>query len=161
MFGCEFSYTGRVSCIFLQTWSVHLLIIFKTFFSTDKVVRKRKPVCPKKDTNQQCREHNEKPSVWRGWISWKGMYSFSGTDFRERIYLVWAYLVTNNWGLTQPRRNAVTQVSYNKSKEDPWRKLIYSVSTVSSHFDWFPWKTVYGELSLYLLLINMVGIFFN
>lgn len=77
------SNTGRV-CLFLPTWYAHILIIFKTFFPTDKIVRKRKPVYPKKDTNQQCWEYNEKPSVWPGWISWKGMYSVSGTTFRER-----------------------------------------------------------------------------
>lgn len=54
------------------------------FFFTDKIIRKRKPVCPEKDTNQQCWEYNEKPSFWCGRISWKGMYSVSGTAFRER-----------------------------------------------------------------------------
>lgn len=81
----ESSYTEWLLRIFLKTWCAHLLIICKTYFSTDKIVRKRKPVRPKKDTNQQRWEHNEKPSVWRGGISWKGRYSVSGTAFRERI----------------------------------------------------------------------------
>lgn len=64
---------------------VHIYQLFSKHFFTDKIVRKRKPVCPKKDTNQQRWEHSEKPPLWHGGINWKGMYSVSGTAFRKRI----------------------------------------------------------------------------